>query len=275
MESKMMSENKLPTIGFIGTGAITSALVTGLCGRAPQNPYPIVVSPEYADKAAALKKKYPDRVMVAQSLQEVADRSDWLVLAVWPESGEEVCRGIRFKPEHKVINLLTDKTLPQVRSWIGETAVLLHMVPMTFNAFCDGPIVLCPPQEEASEIFGNIGKIIQVEERYHAAVFATITACATSFFSILDALIEWARSEGVDGEAATKYISGFFHSVCEQAIQLDEKGVHVMATESTPGGINLLVKDIISEQGGFEMWARAMEPVIARLTANIPQPAKK
>lgn len=270
-----MSENTLPTIGFIGTGAITSALVTGLCGRAPQNPYPIVLSPEYADKAAALKEAYPDRVTVADSLQEVADRSDWLVLAVWPEVGEEVCRSIQFRPEHKVINLLTDKTLPQVRSWIGDTAVLLHMVPMTFNAFCDGPIVLCPPNDEAAAIFGNIGKVIQVEERYHAAIFASITACATSTFAIMDTLIDWARSEGVDGEAATRYISGFFHSVCEQAIQLDEEGVHVMATESTPGGINLLVKDLISQQGGFDMWAKAMVPVLDRLAANIPQPVKK
>ena len=68
--------SNLSTLGFIGTGALTSSLVTGFCERAAQDPHPIIVSPRNRENAARLKAAYPKRVMVAQSMQEVVDRSD-------------------------------------------------------------------------------------------------------------------------------------------------------------------------------------------------------
>lgn len=267
----MDKKTTFPTIGFIGTGAITTAIITGLCERVPEKPYPIVVSPRNAHNAAFLKKSYPGRVTIAQSLQQVADSSDWLILAVAPEIGEEICRGIKFRPEHKVINLLTDKVLPEVKSWIGKTAVLVHMVPLTFNAICDGPIVLYPPLEEAVKIFGDIGVIIQVEERYHAAVLAAVTGCVTPFYTMIESLMEWVKSQGVPGPLAANYVTSFFRAICEQAVQCNEQQLHNMADEATPGSINQMVKDILEEQGGFNIWTMAMDAAIKRLAENIPQ----
>ena len=264
-------EKKLPVLGFIGTGTLTSALVTGFCERAADTPYPIVVSPRSRDRAAKLKAAYPDRVTVAETMQEVVDKSDWVVLAVLPQAGEEVCRSLRFRPDHKVINVMSDKTLPQIKSWIGETSVLVHLVPLTFNAFCDGPIVLCPPQPEAAEIFGHIGSMVQVEDRYHAAVLAAVTGCMTPFYAVLDALIQWSKGEGVPEELAASYVTGFFQAICQQAVKLDPAGLERMVEECTPGGINYMVKEHIAAQGGFQVWQEAMGPAIARLAANIPK----
>lgn len=265
-------EHKLPTLGFIGTGTLATALVTGFCQRAAEAPYPIVLSPRSQKNAAKLKELYPDRVTVAQSMQEVVDQSDWVMLAVLPKAGEEVCRSLRFRPDHKVINFMSDKTLPQVREWIGETAALVHMVPLTFNAFTDGPIVLSPPNGEAAEIFGHIGKVLQLEERYHAAVLAAVTGCVAPFFTLMDTLSRWSAEQGVPEELAAQYVTSFFGAVCQEAAGLDAEGLHRMASTATPGGINFLVKDLLEQQGGFEMWARAMEPALERLTANIPKP---
>ena len=265
-------ENSLPTLGFLGTGTLTTALVTGFCARAAGTPYPIVLSPRSEKNAAMLKAAYPDRVEVAASMQEVVDRADWVMLAVLPGAGEEVCRSLRFRPEQKVLNFLSDKALPQVREWIGETAVLCHMVPLTFNAFSDGPIVLSPPNAEAAEIFGHIGQVIQLEERYHAAVLAAVTGCVAPFFTLMDTLSQWSAAQGVPEELAARYVTGFFGAVCQEAAGLDAAGLHRMAGTATPGGINYMVKDFLAQQEGFQLWAQAMEPALARLTANIPRP---
>ena len=111
--------NQLPTLGFVGTGAITTAMVTGFCSRAADVPYPIVVSPHYEKNAAKLKADYPDRVTVADSIQAVVDAADWVILAVLPEAGEEVCRSLRFRPAHKIINVMFDKTVEQIAAWIN------------------------------------------------------------------------------------------------------------------------------------------------------------
>lgn len=265
-------KNSLPTLGFIGTGTLTSALVTGFCERAGETPYPIVLSPRSREKADRLKAAYPDRVEVARSMQEVVDRSDWVMLAVLPGAGEEVCRSLRFRPEQKVVNFMSDKALPQIRAWIGETAVLVHMVPLTFNAFCDGPIVLSPPQPEAAEIFGHIGRVLQLEERYHAAVLAAVTGCVAPFFTLMDTLSQWSAAQGVPEDLAARYAAQFFGAVCQEAAELDAAGLHRMASTATPGGINYLVKDFLTQREGFQMWAQAMEPALERLTASIPRP---
>lgn len=267
-------ENRLPTLGFIGTGTLTAALVTGFCRRAPQVPYPIVLSPRNREKAARLKAEFPDRVEVAETMQEVVDRSDWVMLAVLPGAGEEVCRSLRFRPEQKVINFMSDKALPQIRAWIGETAALSHMVPLTFNAFCDGPIVLSPPNPEAAEIFGHIGTVIQLEERYHAAVLAAVTGCVAPFFTLMDTLSRWSAAQGVPEDLAARYVAGFFGAVCQEASHLDAAGLSRMADTATPGGINYMVKDFVARREGFQLWAEAMGPALERLTANIPRPEK-
>ena len=70
-----MTERDLPTLGFIGTGTINSALVRAVC-RSDGPAHPIVVSPRSAERAAALKQEVPSRVRVAASMQEVADAAD-------------------------------------------------------------------------------------------------------------------------------------------------------------------------------------------------------
>src|SRR5271154_4917298 len=69
-------------LGFIGTGTITHAIVTGLCNA--QDPPPqIWVSPRSNRRARELAASYPN-VHVASSNQEVLDRTDTVMLAVLP-----------------------------------------------------------------------------------------------------------------------------------------------------------------------------------------------
>lgn len=231
-----MKQN-LPTLGFLGSGAITAAMVTGFCTRAPDAPYPIVVSDRREDARRKLEEAFPDQVMAAESFQECVDRSDWVVIAVLPEAGKEVMESLTFRPDHKVINVMFDKTVEEISAWMNcKVDVMVHMIPGTFLAFYPGPIVLCPPTPEAAEIFGHIGKTVSVESRWQAAVFGAITGCFAPVFAVLDRLIDWAASQGAPEDAATEYITSLFAAVTQEACGKDRAGVHTMATVSTPGG---------------------------------------
>lgn len=265
-------QNNLPTLGFLGCGAITTAMVTGFCQRAGDTPYPIVVSDMRTETCEKLRERYPDRVTAAENLQACVDKSDWIVIAVWPQAGEEVLRSLTFRTDHKVINVMFDKTVEEVTSWMNcKVDTLLHMIPGTYLSFYPGPIVQCPPSPEAAEIFGHIGRIVNVESRYHAAVFGSITGCFAPMFAILDHLIDWAVSEGVPADAATTYVTSMFAAVTQEACGKDRAGVHTMATVSTPGGINLQALDLIGRAGGFRAWVDAMRPVLVRTAGSIPK----
>ena len=64
-------------LGFIGTGIITTSVVTGFCESGMEN-LQIVVSPRNKERAQMLHEKYPGIVSIAADNQEVVDRSDWV-----------------------------------------------------------------------------------------------------------------------------------------------------------------------------------------------------
>ena len=70
-------------IGFIGTGAITTAMVEGLC-KTENPPSDIVVSPRNKKKAEKLAARF-DNVRIAGDNQVVVDECDCIVLAVVPQ----------------------------------------------------------------------------------------------------------------------------------------------------------------------------------------------
>lgn len=266
-----MTKKKLPTLGFLGAGAITTAVVTGFCQHTDD--ISIVVSDIREEAALALQGRFPGRVAAAKSLQECVDKSDWVMLAVWPQAGEEVVRSLTFRPEQTVINFMFDKTVEEIKTWMNcEVGAMLHMIPGTFLSFYPGPIVICPPTPHVSEVFGRIGKIVNVDSRYHAAAFGTITACFTPFFALMDHLIDWAVSEGVPAEAANKYVTNMFAALSQEACGKDKDSIHYMATTSTPGGINMQALELITQAGGFQIWVDAMKLVIIRTAGNIPKP---
>ena len=232
-----MKQN-LPVLGFLGSGAITAAMVTGFCRRASDAPYPIVVSDRREAPRRRLAEAFPGRVAAAGSFQECVDRSEWVIIAVLPEAGKEVVESLAFRPDHKVINVMFNKTVEEISTWMDcRVDTMLHMIPGTFLAFYPGPIVQCPPTPAAAEIFGHIGKIVSVESRYQAAVFSAITGCFAPMFAVLDRLIDWAASQEVPEDAATEYIANMFAAVTQEACGKDRAEIHTMATVSTPGGI--------------------------------------
>ena len=71
-------------LGFIGTGALTSAITIGLkC--AADNSVPVLLSPRNKEIAGSPASRYPD-VRVAPDNQTVLDNCDTIMLAVRPHS---------------------------------------------------------------------------------------------------------------------------------------------------------------------------------------------
>jgi len=258
-----------PTIGFIGCGTIASALATAFC-QDESRPYPILLSPRNAEKAAALQSRFPERIRVAGSMQEVLDGADWVFLTILPQVGEEVCRSLRFRPEQKVINLMTDINLPQIREWIGPTTLLAHLVPLSFVAVRRGPIVLYPPLPEVEELIRPIGDVVAVDDRYHAAVLAAVTAYVASYFILTQQIVDWASSLGVPEDTAKDYTTRMFAALAGQGVDATPERLRELAEEMTPGGINYMVQKYIREKDAFAPWTEAMEAVMARLCKNIP-----
>ena len=88
-------------IGFIGTGAITDAMVRGLLASPPAV-QAVMVSARNAQIAARLAADFP-AFAVSKDNQAIVDGCESVVLAIRPQIAEEVVRPLRFRDGQTVI----------------------------------------------------------------------------------------------------------------------------------------------------------------------------
>ena len=72
-------------LGFIGTGKITSSVITGIYNSKISFDK-IVISPRNINIAKKLKKKFR-KINIAKTNQEIIDKCNWIFLAVTPKVG--------------------------------------------------------------------------------------------------------------------------------------------------------------------------------------------
>src|ERR1700736_1555768 len=95
-------------LGFIGTGEITSSIVTGLCSSVTM-PHSIRLSP----RNTAIAKKLANRfngVSISSGNQEVLDHCDTIVIAVRPQ----VARDVLSELHYQVVSLVSSLSLRSV-----------------------------------------------------------------------------------------------------------------------------------------------------------------
>lgn len=250
----------LPTLGFIGCGTITSALVRGFC-RSAAPAYSMIVSPRNTGKSAALKAAFPDRVTVAESMQEVADAADIVFVAVLPKAAEEVYTSVRFRREHTVINLVMGCPLTRVRGWIGETKNLVHIIPMTFVAEVNGPIILYPENAFVRELLSPLGEIVAAETQAQMKTLQQITGLGASFDTLFRDTVLWGIQEGLSKRTSISYVASFYAALAQQAGRGTLERVKELAEEYTPGGLNWKGKTTLEAKDAFAPWTDALEEI--------------
>ena len=102
--------------------------------------------------------------------------------------------------------------------------------------------------------------MVQLEERYHAAVLAAITGCVAPFFTLLDTLSQWSAAQGVPPDLAARYVSAFFGAVCQEAAHLDAAGLSRIYRGS--GQLYLVWEDRLTRSR--RSWVRTIRARTAR-----------
>jgi pyrroline-5-carboxylate reductase len=79
------------TLGFLGTGKISSAVCTGYCTLPPeQRPRKILISERSTEKSAALAARFPEIVEVVADNEDIVRRSDVVFIGLLPAVAREV-----------------------------------------------------------------------------------------------------------------------------------------------------------------------------------------
>lgn len=255
------------TFGFVGTGNITEAIVTGILAGEAQA-LDIVVSPRSAATAARLAALSP-RVLVADDNQHVVDAADMVFLAIRPDVAEAVVRALRFRPGQRVVSLVATVDHAALRSWIDVPVEVVRAIPLPFVATRSGVTAIFPPDPAVEALFSDLGTAVACETIEEYDLLATASALMGSYFGIMDHAVGWLTARGMPETSARAYLASLFSSLSTVAKRDASRPLEDLRHEySTKGGLNEQIFAQFREGGGLDALTRGLDSVLDRIRTN-------
>ncbi len=255
-------------LGFIGTGTITAAIVTGLGADFAAEGH-IHLSPRNAATAVNLAATFPN-VHVAESNQMVLDRSEVVILAVRPQVAKDVIAALAFRPDHHVISLVATYSEALLTELVRPAARLTKAVPLPAVAMGRSPTAIYPPDPVAAALFGRMGVAIEVDRPEAFDALTTVTATMASYFTFAGTIADWLTQHGLPELDARRYVASIFDGLAATAGAAEARSFAVLAEEhATKGGIN---EDLVSRLTGsrvFDAVQDGLDAVLARIEARL------
>lgn len=250
-------------LGFIGTGIITTSVVTGFCESGMEDLH-IVVSPRNKDRAQALHEKYPEIVSIAADNQKVVDKSDWVFVALLHEKAEEILKELYIGPEKHFINLVATLSLKRIEEMFGPREIMADVVPLTFAANRFGPVVIYPNIHEVNELMSHVGKPVPVDTPKQIAILRSTTGLMSAYYMLLTVIIKWCEKNGLDEPSARAYITEFTEALSKKASTW-EGDLEDLAREMTPGGLNWMALTHLEKEDAYTPWTEILNPILEKV----------
>jgi len=247
--------------GFIGTGTITEAIVTGLMASSLEIES-ILLSPRNAKRAQALADRF-NQVSVAQDNQAVVDGSEVLILAVRRQIAEQVLCAIRIPRSTTIISLIASTTQASLSNWTGhDEAQIVRADPLPFVATGDGATAVFPPDQQAATLFDALGKAVLCKTEEEFDLLAAATSLMGTYFGILERSNAWLVSNGIDEESGRVFLAKLFGNLADVTARSPDASFEQLRHEfSTPGGTNEQVFTDFEASGGTRALMDALNRV--------------
>ena len=235
--------------GFIGTGKISSSVITGICNSKIKYEK-IIISPRNKKVANQLKKKFK-RINIAKNNQEVVSKSNWVFLSVTPKVGEKIIKDLKFKSNQTIISFISTITILELKKMIKVKSDIVRAIPLPPISLKKGPVPICPPNKKVKMFFNKIGTTIEIKNEKLSINFWSTSGMMASYYDLLRVMSGWLIKKGVKREEAQKYITSLFLALSEDAVINSKKDLKFLVKESqTPKGLN--------EQGLKEMYKKGV-----------------
>ena len=251
-------------LGFIGTGKITSSVVTGICGSKISFKK-IILSPRNRSVARDLKKKFK-KVVIAKNNQEIINSCNWIFLAVTPNVGEKIIKHLKFKSSQTVISFISTMTLAQLKQAIKVKAKIIRAIPLPPISLKKGPVPIFPPNKKVKNFFNKLGTTVEITNEKLSKNFWSTSGMMAPFYELLSTMSNWLVKRGVKRDKAQKYITSLFVALSEDAVVNSKKDLKYLVKDSqTPKGLNEQGVKELRKAGFYRATERTLNSILKRL----------
>ena len=251
-------------LGFIGTGKITSSVITGISvSKISYNK--IIISPRNRSIAQKLKKKFK-KITIAKNNQEIVNSCNWIFLAVTPSVANKIIKNLNFKSNQTIISFISTMTLPQLKKAIKVNAKIFRAIPLPPISLRKGPVPVFPPNKKIKFFFDNLGTTVEIKNEKLSKNFWSTSGMMAPFYELLSVMSNWLVKRGVKRDKAQKYITSLFVALSEDAFVNSKKDLKYLVKESqTPRGLNEQGVKELRKAGFYRSTEKTLNSILKRL----------
>ena len=187
-------------LGFIGTGKITSSVVTGIC-RSKISFKKILLSPRNRNIGRKLKRKFR-KVFIAKNNQEIINSCNRVFLAVTPTVGEKIIKHLRFRSSQTIVSFISTMTLPQLKKAIKVKAKIVRAIPLPPISLRKGPVPVFPPNKKVRNFFNKLGTTVEIGNEKLLKNFWATSGMMAPFYELLSTMSNWLVKRGIKRDKA-------------------------------------------------------------------------
>jgi len=251
-------------LGFVGTGKITSSVVTGIC-RSKISFKKIILSPRNINVAKKLKRQFR-KVSIAKNNQEIVNSCNWIFLAVTPPVGQKIIKNLKFKSSQTIVSFISTMTLPQLKKAIKVKATIVRAVPLPPISLRKGPVPLFPPNKKVKIFFDKLGTTVEISNEELSNNFWSTSGMMAPFYELLSTMSNWLVKRGVKRNKAQKYVTSLFVALSEDAVVNSNKDLKYLVKESqTPRGLNEQAVKELRKAGFYRSTEKTLNNILKRL----------
>ena len=251
-------------LGFIGTGKISSSVITGICGSNISF-NKILVSPRNRSVAQNLAKKFK-KVFIGKSNQEIVNSCKWIFLAVTPTVGEKIIKDLKFRSNQTVISFISTITLPQLKKAVKVKAKVIRAIPLPPISLKKGPVPIYPPNKQVKSFFDKLGTTVEIKNEKLSKNFWATSGMMAPFYELLNTMSTWLVKRGVKRDNAQKYITSLFVALSKDAAINSKKNLKFLVKESqTPKGLNEQGVKELRKAGFYRSTEKTLNSILKRL----------
>ena len=255
------------TVGFIGGGNMTRAIVRGLLasGFAAAD---ILIAEPSADQRNILAQDLPG-ANISDDNNEAAARAACLVLAVKPQVLTVVCDELAHTVQQTkplIISIAAGVRSDDIDAWLGGGLAVVRVMPnqpallgLGVSGLFANEQTNVEQKERATNILSAVGNVVQVPRETDIDAVTAISGSGPAyFFLLIDMLARTAREFGLDEQVAHTLAVETASGAAALATASDEPMDALIARVRSPGGTTAAALDSLEQQNIRDIFARAL-----------------
>jgi len=244
----------MPNIGFMGLGNMGKALI-----KSWKHMENVAISGYDIDRQKVANLQEETGIDAVDSLKELTDSNDYLVLAVKPYQLQEVLAEIKdsLRDDHCLLSIAAGIKCEQILNWSGNRCPVARVMPNTPALINEGVFALClddprldeKQQEFIQTLFAKSGKAHILQEKYFDAFTALIGSGPAYVFYFLESLIEAGLTVGLNREQSRDMVLSLVSGATQMAEEGSQSVSELREMVTSPAGTTIQGLNHLDRQG--------------------------